>query len=190
MANLEHVKNKWTTVRNTFLYMVGLRDAKNDLPEEKDEGHGNLTILNEGSGYQFRVYGGSFFNRPETLYGVKLAPEINLPYNYKLDINDYSVPSLTNLVCAVNAIITEAERHGEVYIGCYGGFGRTGLVISAVLMACSRCTKEAAVEEVRSYIHPHCVEVPAQHKLLLELEERLQGTTISVLEEYLDSDCN
>ncbi|QWS69851.1 putative protein-tyrosine phosphatase [Vibrio phage vB_VpS_PG28] len=151
-------------------YYMGKTDAKNTLPHPKNLGHGYIDVLNQDTGYRFRMYGGSFYDAPvnTSVYTVKLEKMIQVECDQLFPIRDFSVPSLVELIENVDKILNASRSQVETYIGCMGGFGRTGTVASAVLMVATKCTAHQAIDQIRANIHPHCVETRQQVEFLEE----------------------
>jgi len=64
--------------------------------------------------------------------GVKLAQEISTPCDIDLPIPDYSVPDKKQCAIALAKAIGMLNKHKEIYVGCMGGFGRTGLFLALI----------------------------------------------------------
>ena len=164
-------------------YTFGKEDHKNLIdPEIKNLGHGYIEIVYEGR--LMRVYGGSFLRSPllgTHIYRVCLAEEItDLKYEHKLPISDFSTPTLRDLVLSLDTVFNHTDGYDEIYAGCMGGYGRTGLFISAMVMVCQTEPNAAlAREAVRGTIHPYCVETQSQFNLLCELEDYLRDMPFS-----------
>ncbi|UOX39990.1 putative protein-tyrosine phosphatase [Vibrio phage V-YDF132] len=187
------ITKAWNVTKRVAAYYMKKAPSKNLLPRPRPFGHGHLDIVDRESGYMFRVYGGSFLSFPvnRDIYGVKLAPEIQKKHDLDFPIQDFSTPKIHDLVMKVETIIEAGIDHCEVYIGCMGGYGRTGTVISAVVMGATGCTAEEAVTLVRRYIHPHCVETEGQLGLLAQFEVLMKGRTIEQLaDHYRRIGCN
>ena len=79
-----------------------------------------------------RVYAGPYMDKPDDMLGVKLAEEIDRAYCWNLPIADFSIPlnkTLTDDI-VVEVLTMLAENQEPVYVGCKGGFGRTGVFLS------------------------------------------------------------
>ena len=112
---------------------------------------------------QRRIYGGPYSKKPRHMIGVKLAPEVPGNANYIVPIRDFGVPTdLTNLnytVAKVLHLLADNER--PVYVGCYGGQGRTGLFLALVAKATG---VGDPVAYVRENFNPKAVETEAQEE--------------------------
>src|SRR5579875_4054110 len=88
------------------------------------------------------MYGGSFFfykdlaeqNPDISFYSVNLMKEYPLPCTDYLPIQDYNVPQdKQKLNETIFSMIKEMiEKKNYVYMGCFGGVGRTGLVMACL----------------------------------------------------------
>jgi protein-tyrosine phosphatase len=121
------------------------------------------------------MYAGSFwFNKdiveqnPNTsFYSVNLMKEHPLPCTYHLPIMDFSVPDdKAKLNEAIINIIQEMiEKKNTVYMGCFGGVGRTGLVLACI-------AKSLGIENPISYVRenysPRSVETDEQSQFVLD----------------------
>ena len=88
------------------------------------------------NGHRVTVYGGPYHSKPDHVMGVRL--EIRTPADEdtiaSVDIPDFSVPrSLPEFNGALLTAITELQSGDPVWVGCMGGFGRTGMFMSALL---------------------------------------------------------
>lgn len=117
----------------------------------------------EGAWLDFEIIGGPFdAYRPGENgdFGVCVRAE-RVPRamaDLVVPIIDFSVPdpSLRDLVeNTVERAIVAAMEGKRVYVGCMGGWGRTGLFLALLAKACG---KEDPVGYVRKHYTPHAVE--------------------------------
>lgn len=116
-----------------------------------------------GAGFSLDVVGGPYDNfRGGNAFGVCVRKETTrAPVHAHLPITDFSVPPS---VARTEAVLLQAFRAAldgkQLYVGCMGGWGRTGLFLA--LMA-----KVAGiphpVEYVRDNYTPRAVETPEQY---------------------------
>ena len=114
-----------------------------------------------------KMFGGSFFDAPppwEDFLTINLMAESpQLPSDLYLPIQDYSVPSDPELMTEIFEKIKASPE--DVYVGCWGGIGRTGLFMSCYL-------KYTGVEDplkvVRKDYNEHAVETPGQMDFLAD----------------------
>ena len=73
---------------------------------------------------------------------------------------------------AVEFLKQYIDDDSQVYIHCYAGYGRTGAILAAYLVA-TGTGPFAAIERVRA-VRPGAVESAAQERFVLEYSRRLQ----------------
>lgn len=81
------------------------------------------------------VYGGPFRKYvPGTrrLVGVKMAAEINHPHEISIPTEDFSVPDVKDMQIGMQQAITALISGNDIYAGCMGGIGRTGLFMGCM----------------------------------------------------------
>lgn len=115
------------------------------------------------------VYGGPYYDRPATHFGVKMAVEISTPCDVNIPTRDYSVPSMPILSDGLTeTLLHMVHNPGKpVYVGCMGGIGRTGLFLA--VMAKAFGAKEP-VAYVREHYLSHAVETAHQQKFVKAFE--------------------
>lgn len=106
-----------------------------------------------------KLYGGPYLNKPNDMFGVKMAKEIIAPCDIDIPTPDFSVPPVDLLKKGLVDTFAALFSGRDVYVGCMGGTGRTGL-----FMACFvRLMGEAcAVGHVREHYKKHAVETETQ----------------------------
>ncbi len=156
---------------HTLKYWAGLEMYTNKLPAHKAGSHHGVLTVAKPNNRAFNLYCGSYFSRPMTIPGIKLAPEILDVFDYSLAIEDYSTPTLAQTLLFIEWLNNKSEQVCELYLGCYGGYGRTGLIASVILVAFEGITAEEAVERVRKNVHPNCVETPAQFQFVRDFDD-------------------
>ena len=119
----------------------------------------SLPLVTPCGSIHFTVYGGPYFTKPEGYFGVKLAPEINLPCSINLPISDFSIPETSQALSAVMATIDALFNGEKVFAGCYGGKGRTGLFLALLAKTFGY---ERPITHVREHYHAHAVETREQ----------------------------
>lgn len=115
------------------------------------------------AGQDIKIYGGPYYDRPAHMFGIKLAKEINLPCNIDLPILDFSIPKPKETKIALMECIKALRQGKEVYVGCMGGRGRTGLYMALLAKAAG---VKNPIEYVRSTYTHHAVETPEQEKFV------------------------
>ena len=106
-----------------------------------------------------RVYGGPYFDRPADMVGIKLALEIDLPCDISLPIRDYSIPNERDAKRALLSCMKAIAAGRDVYVGCWGGKGRTGLFMAILAKAAGVADP---VSYVRATYNPHAIETAEQ----------------------------
>ena len=126
------------------------------------------------------IIGGPYFDKPEGMYGVKMAVEIEKPCDYDIPTKDFQVPDDWTLRDGVVVAMAYALRTGKpIYVGCMGGIGRTGLFMAAAAKAAG---VPFPVDFVRSNYIPHAVETDQQRHFIDDFE-----VDPSELQEYAKS---
>jgi hypothetical protein len=149
-------------------------------------GHG-IVVFEQGwrGGYQtIRVHGGPYNDFPEFMgdkaYGVCVREERTkgLKIDAHVPIKDFHVPTPEQEELVVNVIkrIIDASLDGKlVYVGCMGGFGRTGLFLAVLAKALG---KDDPVGYVRKHYVGHAVETPEQ-------KDYVNNFDVTALKSYL-----
>lgn len=106
------------------------------------------------------MFGGPFFDAPRSpeflcINLMKEHPE--LPSEIYIPIQDYSIPH--SIFPFVDAFERIRADHRDVFVGCFGGKGRTGLFMACFLKYLG---DENALQTVRECYNPHAVETPEQ----------------------------
>ena len=128
-------------------------------------GHGSIQ-LNFGIGpFKTRttVYGGPIIAAPDGMVSVNLREEAPEFGTIQFLIPDFSIPGLIHTVDFLERLVPTLIDRGEVYVGCAGGTGRTGLVL-ALLAACAG--EPHPIAYVRANYKKHAVETRDQEKFI------------------------
>lgn len=119
-----------------------------------------------------RVYGGPFKEIASNgVTGsddvkIKMAAEISERCTLAVDTEDFSVPHDIQQVKYALLVSCQALVDGrDVFVGCMGGIGRTGIFL-ALLTAIARPKEKAPVIFVRTNYNTHAVERPLQHRFV------------------------
>ena len=136
--------------------------------------NGALPIsLGWGGAYEsFTITGGPYNCYPgrDKAFGVCVRAE-NTDHVHKdawLPIVDFKVPTNPETVLKVLKQALGAALEGRpVYVGCMGGWGRTGLFLALLAKAAGI---ENPIEYVRSHYTPHAVETAAQERYVEEFD--------------------
>lgn len=130
-------------------------------------------------GKEVFVVGGPFRKAPNDAAGfvrVKLAQEIQAGCEIDLPIRDFSTPKVEPTVAAVKQTLDALAQNRLVYVGCMGGFGRTGLFLACLAKACGIADPVAAV---RAQYTPHAVETPEQKRFVEDFPVDWMGDWIA-----------
>jgi hypothetical protein len=73
------------------------------------------------------IIGGPYFHKDPSYFGVKMAVEIRLPCDVDIPTQDFSIPDLRDLDKGIRNTLIAIARNKDIYVGCAGGIGRTGL---------------------------------------------------------------
>ena len=125
----------------------------------------------------WRVYAGPFRDAPfKGVFNVNLQAEPQegyAPIHYRLPIQDFGIPTVraASFACAM-IIYQKVARRREVYIGCRGGIGRTGLVLSLLTKIIFNVSGKDAIHYVRMQYYREAVETSAQQKFIEDFPVR------------------
>jgi hypothetical protein len=130
-----------------------------------------------------KVYGGRFYDYRETrrLVGVKMAEEIDHPHDFKVDTEDFSTPLVKDMQDGLIFGLKSIAEGKDVYTGCMGGIGRTGLymacmakVMHAYYLKKGECLPDESLVDpvfyVRKWYNPHAVETAGQKKYVQDFD--------------------
>lgn len=117
------------------------------------------------------IYGGPYRSAPRDVFGVCLLErKPDRPCSVWLPIRDFSVPEKREDVeQALRETLNGLLNGRTVYVGCQGGFGRTGLFLS--LVAKSWGIKDA-VAFVRACYDRRAVETKEQERYVADFNVR------------------
>jgi len=133
-------------------------------------GNGKVILPHPYQSGPLVLHGGPYRSKPHELLGVRL--EMSAPADDTMVVDfpivDFGVPDYEDLVTAVHKAYERALGARELYIGCTGGFGRTGLFMTCLM---ARVMFEngfpfpdakAAVTYLRALYVPNAVETADQ----------------------------
>lgn len=132
-------------------------------------GNGSMP-LRIGNLINTEVHGGPYARIPDGMFGVKMAVEIKQTCNVDIPTVDYDVPAVSDLRSGVVKALMGMINGEEIYAGCWGGIGRTGLFLAALAKVQIEYRKakhrpgrgEDPVLYVRKHFIPHAVETQQQ----------------------------
>lgn len=140
-------------------------------------GNGSIP-LRIGNLIDTTVYGGPYRKVPEFFWGVKMAEEIDHPHMVAVDTRDFSVPEVSELKRGIMRALMAMINDEDVYAGCMGGIGRTGIFLAALAKVQIEYRKskhrpgrgEDPVLYVRKHFIPHAVETKQQEEFIANLD--------------------
>lgn len=118
-------------------------------------------------------------------FGVKLAREIDMDCSVSVPIRDFSVPDERELRAGLVKVLAfligermapSAREPDRVYVGCAGGWGRTGLFLSCLAKVMSEYRRSKhrpgfdPVLYVRSEYSSRAVETEEQERFVADLD--------------------
>lgn len=132
-------------------------------------GNGNIP-LRLGNLINTRVYGGPYRAKPEEMFGVKMAAEIDHPHHVSIPTRDFCVPNTDDVRKGVMQALMAMVNDEVVYAGCMGGIGRTGLFLGVLAKVQIEYRKskhrkgrgDDPVAYVREHFIPHAIETDEQ----------------------------
>lgn len=109
---------------------------------------------------------GPYRDRVPGTFGVRLTEDhqLDLPCDLHFPIRDFSTPSCFAFENLLIDIITKAQEGKVVYVGCYGGIGRTGMVVAGLARVLVVGSKP--VLWAREHYLSHAVETEPQERLV------------------------
>jgi len=78
------------------------------------------------------VVGGPYLDKPTHYLGIKMAKEIEAPCQVNIPTADFSVPDVKQLRRGLLQALALMAQDKDLYVGCMGGIGRTGLFLAAL----------------------------------------------------------
>ena len=123
-----------------------------------------------GAFYKLSIAGGpyDYFPGKDTAFGVCVRAERPGPCHVHLPIKDFGVPRDEYAVeLAIRDTLRAAIRGQQVYVGCMGGWGRTGLFLALLAKAAG---VENPVEYVREHYSSRAVETADQENFVSDFD--------------------
>jgi hypothetical protein len=122
------------------------------------------------------IYGGPYVEKPIGMFGIKMAREVKGFAHAYVPVEDYHVPEgaqVYDLYYALRFALQALANGRDVYVGCMGGVGRTGLFMSVLVRALGH---SLPVDYVRKFYNPHAVETAEQQAFVMSFDlEPLKG---------------
>lgn len=118
-----------------------------------------------------RIFGGTFraYHAGERrLVSVKMAEEINRECDISIPTQDFSVPSTQDMQEGVRSAIKAMSQGNDIYVGCMGGIGRTGLFMGVMAKVAADYAGEKIdpVKYVRRNYYAHAIETAEQQEFV------------------------
>lgn len=140
-------------------------------------GNGSIP-LRLGNLINTTVYGGPYRNCPASMFGVKMAEEIQAPHDVSVPTRDFCVPEMSDMRRGVMLALMAMVQGEDVYAGCMGGIGRTGLFLGVLAKIQSDYRKYKhrpgrgvdPVDYVREHFIPHAIETDEQQAFVRNFE--------------------
>lgn len=109
---------------------------------------------------------GPYRERVPGTYGVRLTEDhqLDAPCDLHFPIRDYGVPDARSFEMLLINLIKIAEEGHVVYVGCYGGIGRTGMIVAGLARVLIAGVNP--VSWAREYYLGHAVETERQEVLI------------------------
>jgi hypothetical protein len=140
-----------TSVCSLFreLFVVEPEVVVSRSPNVPDRDLAGITVFFYGESYSTRgrIYGGPYVRKPDDIDGVKMAVEINKPCVIDIPTADFSVPELQVFEDGLLGGLKLLHDKSELYAGCMGGIGRTGLFMAGMKIL-EAFNKDIDIDEV------------------------------------------
>lgn len=81
------------------------------------------------------IYGGpyrKYIPGQRRLIGIKMAAELDCPCDINIPTEDFSVPDVQDMGRGLIGAVQALSSGKDVYVGCMGGVGRTGLFMGCM----------------------------------------------------------
>lgn len=119
------------------------------------------------------LFGGPFrqYEPTRRIFSINMAKEISNPAHIRIPTEDYSIPSQEDMEVGLIAALDALKDGNDIYVGCMGGIGRTGLFMGCFAKLLSDCAAEGLelvtpvgdpVRWVRENYKSHAIETTEQ----------------------------
>lgn len=119
------------------------------------------------------VFGGPFEEYvpgQRRLVSVKMAEELDLPHDISIPTRDFHTPNLADLHLGLREALKAILAGNDLYVGCKGGIGRTGLFMACLAKVMfdydkesgGICPTQTPVQYVREHYYHKAVETDEQ----------------------------
>lgn len=148
------MKNQTMTESDLILHELGM-----PFPGQ----NGEMELYLPGGKHTIMIHGGpfkSFIDGPGR-YGLCLREDKPVKATAHMPIQDFSIPEqpVAEVQKHIRALIAAAIHGVQVYVGCAGGWGRTGIMLALVAKTLGYALP---ITHVRANYSRHAVEKPAQ----------------------------
>lgn len=120
------------------------------------------------------IYGGPFNNakHDRRLVLVKMAKEIEKPCDIDIPTVDFSVPTRHDMDTGVLEAVKLIAQGNDIYVGCMGGIGRTGLFMGcmAKVMKDFGTPMGEVIPYVRREFKQHAIETQEQQDFVMAFD--------------------
>jgi hypothetical protein len=141
----------------------------------------HLESENGESFIQGKIYGGPYRQKPKDIRGVKMAAEIKEPFTVSVPTEDFSTPDVATFKLGLLEGILHLKDAGEIYVGCMGGIGRTGIYMAGLAKIMEQFNGIDSVDTggkalpsyicfVRTHYLSHAVETAGQISYMKKLD--------------------
>ena len=139
------------------------------------------------------IYAGPYATRilniENALY-IKLAPEIDGKCDIECPIEDFSIPeNEAKFRDTINKSIKHLKEGKNIFVGCRGGNGRTGLFLAVLY---KNIGTEEPIKYIRKHYSSHAIETSEQEDYvtnfsieLNDLHLKIEGTCVCVLRNHI-----
>jgi len=142
----------------------------------------HLTLGTDETGYF--IYGGPYAQKPDDIYGVNMAAEIKKFATIRIPTKDFCIPQVLHVELALWKAFVILKAEGELYVGCMGGIGRTGLFMALMTKVWMEMQGtlhdrerrgDQAIAYVRDVYNKRAVETTEQKDYVREFDVELIG---------------
>lgn len=132
------------------------------MPPRPQPPVGTLTVSFFGE--QITLTGGPYRSKPDSMFGVKMAAEIDHPFDVSIPTQDFQTPPREAMYEGLLSTVLGHFVFGDpIYVGCMAGKGRTGMFLATLAYMSG---EDDPVSFVRAHYYPHAVETRDQEKFV------------------------
>jgi hypothetical protein len=120
---------------------------------------------------EWTMYGGSFLSPLEVMPTVNMTTEIPTRADVHIPTRDYSVPPVDKAVVGILKAYGLLSVHKELFVGCMGGHGRTGLFLALMTKLSDELYGQSRgdpIMRVRNEYRPRAVETREQAEYVMK----------------------